>query len=1065
MNSQTSSHPSGTAAFNSNNGAAWGLALQRLKVEEPTDVSPWGFRRRKAMIEFSALRQFLIYLSLLGIFDSPFPLLSEEAIHHSVSSSSWEGELFLPVNVFDGDLQTRWSSQFSDPQWLKIDLGSIKDISGLSLIWENAYGKSYEIRLSEDGITWKSSYETAEGDGKTDEIYFKKTPARYIEILCKERATSWGYSLFEVILKGPEEEINLNASSHLTGKVPAQAMDGDWTTDWKSSGSAEEWVLIDLKKPKDFGGLQLNWSSDYAKSYEVLISQDGAAWSPIYSKKDGNGEKDLIYFELAHARYIKLLLKESAAGAGYSLREITLKGSDEFATPQKHFELLAEESPKGYFPKWLSKEQAYWTVVGVHGDEEESLLCEDGTIEPFSKGFSIMPYLFIDGKLITSSDVEVTQSLEKDYLPIPLVKWNYQGLILDQKLFASGKPGESATYVWYLLENRRREPIQGKLYITLRPFQVNPPWQHGGLSEIRRLEYEVSQVHPTVQRTVSDESRSIPIVKVNGSPAILSLIQPDHFGAMSFKEGDIVQAIARGQVLDQKSISDKEGYASGTLEYLFHLGPGEKKSFFWILPLHRAIPMASSENPEDYFNQILQSTISDWESKLNRVSFHIPDQEMMRTFKSNLAYILINNDGKKLQPGSRNYQRAWMRDGAVIAAALLRTGFQEEVKEFLDWIAAFQLPDGMIPFMLEDTGMPEWARDWKEYDSQGQFIYAVLEYYFFAKDKKFLEEKWPAVGKALKFLENLRGQNLTDELRDGPSEKRIFYGILPASNSHEGYFPAQHSYWDDFWALKGLKDARVIAEILERKDASNLIKAQEEDLRKCVYDSIRLAINVKNISYIPGCAEKGDFDANSTAVAVFPCEEYEHLPQPQGGNTFEKYFNETLLPRSKSLGKDSFTPYELRNASAFLWMGDKEKALGVLEYFLNVMRPRSWNHWAEVVFGEYRHPQYLGDMPHTWIGAEYILAVRNLFVYEKDGELILGAGIPSDWLLDSEGVHIKNFPTYFGLISYSIRQDDGGLKAKVWGSAKPPKGFVFKSPRSHREFRFSKLPVEFIISE
>jgi hypothetical protein len=198
-------------------------------------------------------------------------------------------------------------------------------------------------------------------------------------------------------------------------------------------------------------------------------------------------------------------------------------------------------------------------------------------------------------------------------------------------------------------------------------------------------------------------------------------------------------------------------------------------------------------------------------------------------------------------------------------------------------------------------------------------------------------------------------------------------------------------------------------------------------------------------------------------VAVFPCEEYEHLPQPQGGSTFEKYFNETLIPRSKSLGKASFTPYELRNASAFLWMGDKEKALGVLKYFLNVKRPRSWNHWAEVVFGEYRHPQYLGDMPHTWIGAEYILAVRNLFVYEKEDQLILGAGIPQDWVRSGHGVRVNTLPTYFGEISYSIRKTKEGLKAKVFGSAKPPQGFILKSPVSNQEVTFHELPSEVIL--
>jgi hypothetical protein len=132
---------------------------------------------------------------------------------------------------------------------------------------------------------------------------------------------------------------------------------------------------------------------------------------------------------------------------------------------------------------------------------------------------------------------------------------------------------------------------------------------------------------------------------------------------------------------------------------------------------------------------------------------------------------------------------------------------------------------------------------------------------------------------------------------------------------------------------------------------------------------------------------------------------------------------------------------------------------------LSVLRPPKWNHWAEVVFGDERLPQYLGDMPHTWIGAEYILAFRNLFVYEKGDQLILGAGIPRSWVKDRKGIRIRDVPTYFGKISYSMRRTSEGLKVKVFGNAKPPKGFIFKSPTSKTEFYFFVLPKEISISE
>ena len=56
-----------------------------------------------------------------------------------------------------------------------------------------------------------------------------------------------------------------------------------------------------------------------------------------------------------------------------------------------------------------------------------------------------------------------------------------------------------------------------------------------------------------------------------------------------------------------------------------------------------------------------------------------------------------------------------------------------------------------------------------------------------------------------------------------------------------------------------------------------------------------------------------------------------------------------------------------------------------------------WNHWAEVVWRDPRTPRFIGDMPHTWVGSDFIRAARSLFVYEREADqaLVIGAGIPA----------------------------------------------------------------------
>ena len=223
-----------------------------------------------------------------------------------ITGSSWESDLYLPKNAFDGNQQTRWSSQFSDPQWLETDLGEVKEITGLAIKWEAAFGKSYEIQLSEDNSNWKTAYETDEGDGGTDEIYFRKTPARYIKIFMKERGTTWGYSILDVTVKGADEEPVITASSSQTGGEPVNAFDGDKSTEWFNDSANNAWIMVDLRKPKDLGGIQLNWGLNYARSYEVLLSDDGNSWVKVFSTEKGNGSKDLIYFDATRARYIKI---------------------------------------------------------------------------------------------------------------------------------------------------------------------------------------------------------------------------------------------------------------------------------------------------------------------------------------------------------------------------------------------------------------------------------------------------------------------------------------------------------------------------------------------------------------------------------------------------------------------------------------------------------------------------------------------------------------------------------------------------------------------------------------
>ena len=100
--------------------------------------------------------------------------------------------------VNDGKRSTRWSSEFSDPQWIQIDLGEEHTIGRMVLVWETAYGQAYRIEVSSDGENWRPVYETETGRGGTERITFEPTQARYMRLYGQRRGTQWGYSLWEI---------------------------------------------------------------------------------------------------------------------------------------------------------------------------------------------------------------------------------------------------------------------------------------------------------------------------------------------------------------------------------------------------------------------------------------------------------------------------------------------------------------------------------------------------------------------------------------------------------------------------------------------------------------------------------------------------------------------------------------------------------------------------------------------------------------------------------------------------------------------------------------------------
>jgi hypothetical protein len=220
-----------------------------------------------------------------------------------------------------------------------------------------------------------------------------------------------------------------------------------------------------------------------------------------------------------------------------------------------------------------------------------------------------------------------------------------------------------------------------------------------------------------------------------------------------------------------------------------------------------------------------------------------------------------------------------------------------------------------------------------------------------------------------------------------------------------------------------LRDAVDLARAAGRESSAHSWAALSTRLAGSLFASIEATRAQRKLDFVPGSIEWADFDPTATANAIYLLDVPDGLDRRALDNTFDKYLADWRSKRSGAVAWSNYTPYEIRIIGALVRLGRRDAALELLRFFLSDRRPQPWNQWPEIVWRDRKAAAHIGDLPHTWISAEYVLAVRSLFVYERDADrsLVLAAGLASEWI-DGDGVQVKAIPTPYGTLSYSLRR-------------------------------------------
>ena len=227
-------------------------------------------------------------------------------------------------------------------------------------------------------------------------------------------------------------------------------------------------------------------------------------------------------------------------------------------------------------------------------------------------------------------------------------------------------------------------------------------------------------------------------------------------------------------------------------------------------------------------------------------------------------------------------------------------------------------------------------------------MFLIDETYRYTRDSELLSRTVAAVRKAVAYMDKLRLSERTEENQQG--DRAAFYGLMPASISHEGYSAKpMHSYWDNFWALAGYEAAVRIARTLgrERGRCTRFIESRDQ-FRSDLYRSLAVAMQHARHRLSARRRRTGRFrsdldddraDARRRAADVAAAEL--SAPSSATGRISEAPHGSTDW--------DDYTPYEWRNLGAFVRLGWRERGAELIEFFMADRRPAAWNQWAEVV--------------------------------------------------------------------------------------------------------------------
>jgi hypothetical protein len=930
-----------------------------------------------------------------------------------------------PRHAVDDLYATAWTALSSAKPWLEIDLAEVATIGGLEVYWGKQPLEKYAFESSLDGQAWTPLCRTRHGEGGQNVFAFPPTQARLVRLTDEGSSTGRGAEIVEINLYAPDQAASVLEKGRLDalGRGPVELPSG-------------ESITVDLGYVRSPLGALIEWGKTYGTVFSAHLSDDGESFRELGRIETGDGGVDSFWWRSTTSRYFRLTVHEASSPEGAVVNELKLRVLNKDRMPIGQLERAARAGRGDLYPQSLLDRQVYWTAFGEFDQAEEALFDEYGALEPRRGSPQTTPLIRLGDSLHGASGrLSVRQSLAEGSLPIPSVDFFVDGVAVRATALAHG----GQALVEYCVTNRSDATQGGALVLAVRPVQINPYWQHGGHATINAIAVEGDQA------LVNDRIYAA----FSRNPDVTTITDFDH--------GDVVKFLEKGPKQTAPRLRSGSGLVSAACEFNFSLAPNESMAIVLSAPTRDDVtPRANVA-----FGALQRDVAQAWRDKIGPRRIVVGDQDLSETLDAQIALILVNATRFAFKPGPRNYDRTWIRDGSAQARALLSIGLAEEAKNYVLWYSQHIYNNGLVPPILNVDGTINhgYGSD-IEYDAQGEFVGIAADVYRITRDRGFLNAIFEPVVRATKFIEELCARN---DALNGPETR--FYGLVAPSISHEGYSKPSYSYWDNFFALSAWRSCEYLAREIGDQAIAVHAKAQGESLATRLTRSIRMTAAAMETDLIPGSADREDIDPTSTSIAFEPCQVEDVLPTELITATYDR-----AAARVKAISAPDFegnySPYELRTINAFVSLGRHEEAFRLLSVMLNSRRPLGWRLWAEVVWSDPRAPEYIGDMPHTWIGAEFVTTIRGMLLHEKGNTLELFRAAPGRWW-DGQGVILDELPTSFGAVTLEARRSRSQATVELASSGPRPELITIRYPgakRAHADGRPCEIRGDVILT-